>query len=334
MKNLLLLICLLPALVFAQEPTPTPTAIPIPNLAKWESQMVQYATPLCNEAAINAALTSSTQDERNVWYYDGTRTFQQVANYTGNPDWNRCAGYVANAYMTYVTGFRTGGWRVFPHGLYDYFVRTQDQRASVALHDLATISAFADKPPDPAWSNSWEYSREIAYILQSYIYHTKIDGAVHSQLSLALGDALGHMDQWFVTKTAPIVKPFMVGLTAEALITYYEQVEQDPRILPAIRTAADWMWTNAWVPSARAFKYGAGKCSGKYGRECSQPPAADLNMLIAPMYAWLWKQTGEAKYLEQGDQAFSGAVDLAWLGQGKQFNQTYRWSFKYVEWRK
>jgi hypothetical protein len=62
-------------------------------------------------------------------------------------------------------------------------------------------------------------------------------------------------------------------------------------------------------------------------------PSPSLNLMIAPIYAWLYHQTGEARFLERGDQVFSGGVRRAWLGGGKQFNQSYRWSFDYVHYR-
>ena len=44
------------------------------------------------------------------------------------------------------------------------------------------------------------------------------------------------------------------------------------------------------------------------------------------MYAFLYAQTGETKYRDQGDALFAGGVDLAWLAGAKQFNQNYWWS--------
>ena len=59
----------------------------------------------------------------------------------------------------------------------------------------------------------------------------------------------------------------------------------------------------------------------------------DLNLLIAPAYAWLFKQTGTVTYRDKANALFAGGTK-AYLGDGKHFNQNYRWSFKYVEWRK
>ena len=56
-------------------------------------------------------------------------------------------------------------------------------------------------------------------------------------------------------------------------------------------------------------------------------------VLIAPAFAWVYKQTGEDKYAEQGDAIFAGGVARAWLGGAKQFNQNYMWSPDYIRWR-
>ncbi len=92
--------------------------------------------------------------------------------------------------------------------------------------------------------------------------------------------------------------------------------------------AADWLWANAWHPAERAMFYDA--LNGGTGPGTGAP---DLNLLIAPMYAFLYAQTGEVKYRDQGDAIFAGGVDLAWLAGAKQFNQSYMWSFDYVKWR-
>ena len=61
--------------------------------------------------------------------------------------------------------------------------------------------------------------------------------------------------------------------------------------------------------------------------------APTLNLLIAPIYAWVAGRTGNLRLLDQGDRIFAGGVKHANLEGGKHFNQNYRWSFAYVSWR-
>jgi len=137
--------------------------------------------------------------------------------------------------------------------------------------------------------------------------------------------ALGHIDQWFVEQSAEDWAPFMFGLTAEALIDYYHYVDQDERIVDALCLGADAIWEQAWIPEDEAFFYRADNPDAG--------GAPDLNLLIAPVYAWLYRQTGEEIYRDRGDQVFAGGVRGAWLDGYKQFNQNYRWSFDYLRWR-
>jgi hypothetical protein len=61
--------------------------------------------------------------------------------------------------------------------------------------------------------------------------------------------------------------------------------------------------------------------------------APDLNMLILPMFGWLYSIDRNAGWISTGDAAFEGGVRGAWLGGIKQFNQNYTWSMEYIKWR-
>ena len=147
------------------------------------------------------------------------------------------------------------------------------------------------------------------------------------RLAALVEQALGHLDQWFVSQTAPYMQPFMVGLTLQALIQVQETIP-DSRIPAAISTALEGLWTRTWVPSAEAFMY-----VDRESPEGGTQPATDLNLLIAPAYAWMYLQTADTRYRDRGDQVFAGGVKFAWIDGSKQFNQNYMWSFAYVSWR-
>jgi len=115
----------------------------------------------------------------------------------------------------------------------------------------------------------------------------------------------------------------MFALTAEALIEY-EKRTGDPRILPAVQAGADAIW-DWWNPKDAGFSY-----TNVNHFEGGTGAAPDLNLLIAPIYAWLYQRTGEPRHLTRGKQAFSGGVKHAWLDGGKPFSQNYRWSFEFV----
>ena len=118
--------------------------------------------------------------------------------------------------------------------------------------------------------------------------------------------------------------PSWLALAAEALIQYWD-VSHDPRIPPMLQMAADQLWAQSWNTSCNCFLY--------WNSATSTGPTADLNLLIAPLYGWVYQQTGAQIYRDEGDKIFNSGVAGAWLDGGKQFSQNYRWSQKYVEWR-
>jgi hypothetical protein len=93
-----------------------------------------------------------------------------------------------------------------------------------------------------------------------------------------------------------------------------------------------------WLPGSRSFKYTNVNTANfpsshpAYNTGGTEP-APDLNLLIAPVFGWLYHQTGETKYLTRGDEIFAGGVAQAYLSNGKQFNQNYRRSFEYLRLR-
>ncbi len=161
------------------------------------------------------------------------------------------------------------------------------------------------------------------------------------------------------------VAPFMVGLTTHALIEFYEWETENGRdpntywhktfplayhdkplqsrsvrwdtILEAIEDTLTYLHDEATMqshPDRRLFVtdedgYGA----FRYEDIGDSNPAPDLNMLIAPSYAWLYFKTGNEKYRGIADKLFGSAVQNAYLKRGKIFNQNYRRAFEYLQWR-
>lgn len=263
-------------------------------------------------------------------YYDSSLVFFKIADYTNDPAWLSCAEAAERVYRdSYVmpsVGAVPGYWN-FSHGLVQDYLRTGDDRSKRAAVMLSQNAAYAGDQTPLEWTRSADYSREVAYAIMSYLNAEDCGEARRARLTALVDQAFDHLDQWFVRQNAPYVRPFMVALTSQALITYHERTG-DSRVLPALTRAADRLWDNTWLPHENAFMYTDREHSSG-GRE----PAPDLNLLIAPLYGWLYHQTGEPRFAERGDQIFAGGVRDAFLDHGKQFNQSYRWSFEYVQWR-
>jgi hypothetical protein len=319
--------------------------------------MLIYGQRLCDYLGNYLANPNPTDAARDqalaATYYDAERVFYQIADYTGNPTWaalcaQRAEAVYRDQYVLPNSGGVPGYWN-FTTGLRIDWERTADARSRDAVQQLSHNGAFAAEWTPLKWTESADLSREVAYVILSYISAKAlgVQSAYMTQRRIDfVNQAYDHMDQWFVRFAWPgpwqqspqetqRLAPFMVGLTAQTLIRDWEET-RDPRLIPALRRAADWLWTNAWVPAAEAMWYEF----PDQERPCCQAsaPAPDLNLLIAPIYAFLHSQTGEIQYHDRGDALFAGGVRHGWLGgtgiSGKQFNQNYSWSFDYVRWRK
>jgi hypothetical protein len=356
-------------LVLTPGGSPVPPLPPIPSYAKWLENMEvfgkKWAGPLPGGATMNTW-------EGYAWYYDGSWVFQKIAKLLGTDEAEWLAGtdQCENAYLkNYLRRVGTTGWRVFPHGSEASYLRTNDlyyicdllllaNKSPYGVHSIAVITNYL---------KGLNRTRETAYLMQVLLAAVRlnvndgIDGLdafvadINSQAQSGqpvkyVGDptvrdldgrltalytlAQGHIDQWFVAKTANVMQPFMAALTAHALIEYCRDFNPTVTadVIDSVRTAADWLWENAWVEKDQAFYYQSNHPYESDGTIINGAP--DLNMLLVYMYGWLWKQTGEVKYLERGDMAFSGGVEGAYLNRGKQFTQHYRLSIEYAEMRK
>jgi uncharacterized protein (TIGR03437 family) len=314
-------------------PMPITTTPPLIGYDRWKANAASYGIKHCTPTE-TAQFAEST-----VSYYDGARVYYQISDLMGDHSFDTCAGMVYSAYSTYLKANNGGipGYHVFPHGLAMRYQRAND---SAARQTLSTV--MADSPytewPNSAYMIDWSASREVSYGIETNLVDQSLGGTLNPHFQDLVEALFGHFDQWFVSKSAPIVQPFMVALAAEAMIAYYDKT-QDPRVLPMLQVAADQLWTQSWNAACQCFKY--------YQDTPPDPTVVtlsnDLNGLIAPLYGWVFQHTGLTVYRDEGDQIFnaiqgsqngqSGNVLGAWLDGGKQFSQTYRWSGKYVEWR-
>jgi hypothetical protein len=323
---------LLVALSLAAFAAPAAEDPSIPMLAQWQAHMVDFGRK-------HAAALAAHRDDADVKplietlvYYDAARVYQQIGAYTGDPAWKQAALDAIHVYRDRWVIAQDGnvfGHQNFSHGMLMHWQATGDAVSRDTILKMSKLRWMRDENPIPVIGpGSCEGSRETAYAIETLLDSQTAGGPPRAaRLALLVDGAISHYDQWFVSRTATYVRPFMAGLTAEALIDFYEAT-RDPRVLPTVKVGMEWLWQNLWVPEAGAFRYtDIDRPEG--GRE----PAADLNLLIAPAFAWLWRQTGDPVWRERGDQIFAGGVKGAYIEMPKQFYQSYRWSFAYVEWR-
>jgi hypothetical protein len=304
------------------------------GLEQWQDNMVRFG-----KKQVDANRIGCCGSFTGPWYYDGARTFLQMADYTKNAAFRDFAARIHELYRD--NSIKTKGARkyaVFPHGLRDFYFRYHDEQAKEALKALHENPGYGYRAQ---WGAPWNASREMAYGLSVHVVAESVGIPRREEKSLGFepGETLfdecvalvlGHFEQWFVSETARYVYPFMVGLSAEALIDYYE-VSKDPEVPWMLQLAADKMYGNpdTWDEKTESMMIVEEKKDGRITRG----PAPDLNMMIAPLYGWVFQHTGDVKYRDIGDRLFASGVKRAYLDGGKQFTQNYRWSFKYLEWR-
>lgn len=329
-------------------PTPVPTATPTPAgafaavKAQWESRMLTYGQQHCEYIkTLPAGLYYNPNGGPfdpylGAVYYDGSWVFWQIFDYTGSSYWYDCAQAAEvvyrDRYARHVNG-GVAGWQNFGHGLFLDWLKSPggDLVSKDTIQLLATNCAFCvsnqyNDSPSTGLPGVLQ-SRENAYVLMAYLNQERTGTPLNPRAMQLVNNALGHVDSWFVSRTAPYVRGFMVGLTAQALIEYRE-LHRDDRILGALIIAGEELRASSWLPAEKCFAY-TDRQTDSGGREA----ACDLNLLIAPLYAYLYHTTGAQKYRDWHDEAFAGAVAGAWLGNGKQFMQSYRWSFTGLRWR-
>lgn len=347
MRFLILLLLLLAVPSWASEP------VPIPELATWKADLLTFGERQCHYFR-----EPGWEGGQGDTFYDGARVFYQAADYLGDSNfngtpWVRCAELAAVKYATtQVTPNGAAPWNVFSTGLRLHFQRTEDSLSKQTVHIVATTGFAADSTRtgglfNPDYGSTYDLAREIAYAIKAHLDDEALGAPHRARLDELVNHAIKHYDQWFVSKRAqtnPIpgvgIQPFMVGLSMQALIAYYEKYP-DPRIPPLIRLATDELYRLAWRPRDGGFYYN-GPGSG------IEP---GLNLLIAPAYAWMYMTTGETIYRDRGDEIFKAGVHKThcaslvdaqcpegltqggWLWSGKQFNQQYMWSFDYIKWR-
>jgi hypothetical protein len=292
-------------------------------------------------------------------YYDAARVYYNIAEYTADASWKECAlkagSTYRDAYVIPNDGKVPGYWN-FTTGLRMDWEQRRDPISRDTVQLLASHGSYC-WTSYPSQTESAQLSRETAYCMIAFVnaielgfrdrpdynpyWHTH-----QERLMFLANHAFGHIDQWFVSRTARApstfsgqpeaagkyyLQPFMVGLTVEALIQFDELVG-DVRVRPAVEIALESLWQRAWVSADESFWY-ENWVARPEDAFPKKPGAPDLNLLIAKGYAWLFSKTGDTKWRDRGDSVFAGGIKGAWLGNTKQFNQNYMLSFDYVRLR-
>ncbi|MBB6469917.1 Ca2+-binding RTX toxin-like protein [Aminobacter lissarensis] len=325
------------------------------DFAQYEQAFTTYSAT--HMAADGTAWASSNYYDRAfinyVWYMrTGDKTYLDQGNAIA-------ADYLKN--YVEANDYSIASWWSMPKGITAHYLINGDQASLTAIGKLADQVAGAWNRDnnwanlfDPHLSGGREQARSLETLTQAIIIDAPSVGVPKIQANgddwgVAGGNDFRALAKSMVEKIltsgfqnadgsrpnymegaaadgSPIDKPFMNGLMNESLINYYEQVDADPRIISFVKANLDYMWANEWDPAAKAFQY-IDKTSVNGVQDT---PTADVNMLIVSGFGFVYKHTGDATYLERGNQVFEGGVDSSWLAGSKQFNQQYTSSYNYL----
>lgn len=311
-----------------------------------------------------------SRDERLVaQYYDAQWVFFQVSDRLGGSEpWNTFADYAKRIYKDeYLVpnDFASSGYRRFPHGLYFDFLRGRGVTAE-EMELLRDRPAYSRLVEFRSRGDSERLSRETAYAIQANVLAERAGSPRMREEGVARLEKFveyseNHLWEWRTQGYRDYpdyegrLAPFMFGLTAMALIEFHEWERESGRepdaywptgnwsgLAEALADTALWLRYEAtmkrgplageplWVPDVRRSGYGA----FRYEDKGESQAAPDLSNLIAPVYMWLYLNTGDERFKEIGDELFAGAVYNACARcSGKHFNQLMRHSFQYVAWR-
>lgn len=346
MRRLLVVLALilLPLTAHADDP-------PIPLLATWEANMLTYGAYWCEW--LN---THSGDSALGATQYDAMRVYYQIAAYTGDTaTWYPCVGYARVDYRDDYVDVYNGGvasWYMATRGLrLDWELQANADSKASAI-SISTNGAYCGDLASLDGLDSAFSSREVAHCLNALLDAEALGAAPRDKLDTFANLAMGHINTgWYGTKTyrTPAgygnvlcgankytVVPFMVGITMNALIDYWDATPSArTAVEAAVQTAAEGIWTDAWNATTGTFWYENCKATPEdpWPVPATDPSAPDLNLMIAPAFAWLYQRTADTTWRDRADAIWTGGVQNAtsFLGYGgKQFNQNYYLAFKYV----
>jgi hypothetical protein len=316
-----------------------------------------YAVRVDNLTPVGASF------QKGSWYYDGARVYYNIGDLLG--DQGAYQVCVQNVNQVFRDGYvipNAGGIQIFTGfttGLMIDYQRHGIAADLTAIDDLDTSS----QPYVPGGN-----AVPVQYLQRETAYAFKFarDAITLGQNNPRFGHGsifwrayyldhvIGHLDEICLTGDYEYEENFMVGLEADAIINYYEAGNHDVRIPSAIKCVADFLWNTQWnVVSTDTNSFAYDSYRAAVNLNPANAPASyfqNLNNLIDPMYAWLFKMTGLSRYQVEGDTIFEHGTLLDGpdggpanvMGDqngppngnsGKEFSQQYMWGPEYVTWR-
>ena len=270
-----------------------------------------------------------------VWYYDGAANFFEISKYPGIADsvpdqhkWAKCGEYIAGTLRdSYLIQPGKAAYTYFPRGLYLAYQHTGDSRYKDA------ILAIADGGNHYRGVNNEFGMREHAYAFERRLYRYLVtnepDHMLQNFADIAIGMLLTHVYQ---DESRLFLEPFMAGLLARPLVHYY-QLFHDERVPAVLHLFSEKFWSSWYDQNTHRMLYNTEPYGERCTVSCGNPVATNLNNLVAPIYAFLWRLSGEETYRLRGDALFGNVFKDGTPYDPKQWSQSYYWAWDFVAWR-
>ena len=328
----------------------------VPALARWETNLrghdqarpprlfgpERYAFNFSSATALGALAADNHYDPISI-FYEG-RDYAMARRAAGDRSWDiapfdaAIAAAVRQYRDLYVipNACATTGYYAFNTGLARHYAATGDPVSRDAALLVSVRAAYSGDGTPLSYVENFDKSREVALSILMRLNAEDMGQAHRQRTDVYARLAMGHIDQWTASERQKglYVRPFMVGLTCEALIAYWDRY-RDPAIPPEIKKALDWLRANTWTasggrnPGTGTFYY-TDVDTAPGGK---RTPAPDLSLLIAPAYAWYYQYSGDPTYRQWGDEAWAGSSGASVIPTQKVYNESYRWSRRFLDWR-
>jgi hypothetical protein len=317
---------------------------PVLDVEGWGGDFLRYETDFRRYSEYHWAATGISWDKDYGNYYDRAKIYYAWWARTGNLIYLNRAHDMAVNYRTYYVekqDYAVADYWSMPTGIALHHLCTGDERSRLA------VGRMADRFTEAYWWDHIGNSRSLhmdgrgqARCLEAFLLAWYLDAPSSrgNDWSARVRDAATKIlstqnkagaYQWAVHCGAE--KPFMTGMVNDALAMYAQIfAPQDGRIAIAIQRSVDYLWAYCWIENRKAMRYVEMPCSSTGEMPV---PAVDLNNMISASFGYVYQNTRDATYRDRGDAMFFAAVRAAYLRGGKQFNQQYASSYKYLAYR-
>jgi len=224
--------------------------------------------------------------------------------------------------------------RIFPEGLLVHYYRTGDPVSITTYNKLTT--ALTNVWWRQLTSTQWLDGRVQGRTILGEIYRDPDKGRAGVDSLLAWYDRqpLGP-GKWSMTSYCggqAHFQAFHAVLYAMERYNDYVSTDRYDQIFPVIKATADTLWTMRNADTLFPYVSWTLNTEGSCGGEI----ANDLNGLLMPAFAWLYRETKDPVYRDRALAILNAMLDHTyWIGSGgKQWNQSYWQSQRALYWLK